>query len=172
MLKKIVIKQTVIVEGVHDKAKLENIIDGVIIQTDGFGIYKNRAKLDLIRAYAEKTGVIILTDADDAGRQIRNFLKERLRGCEIHDMYVPRSEVEETGDALLRELFVGFESAKPAVREITRERLYDDGFIGGTDSHVKRKQLLQRLGAPDNLSTAALLDLLNVHGLEYYERVK
>jgi len=168
---KIAVKQAVIVEGRHDKAKLESVIDGVIIQTDGFGIFKNKAKLALIRAYAEKTGIIILTDADDAGRQIRNFLKERVTG-EVNHLYIPVCEVEETNIDFLRDLFANVKTTEVKTREITTERLYDDGFIGGGNSRSKRRELLRKLNAPENLSTRALLDLLNIHGLEHYERLK
>jgi len=171
MLNKITVKQAVIVEGLHDKAKLENIIDGVIIPTNGFQIFKDPNNLSLILKYAEKTGVIILTDADDAGLQIRNFLKDRLIGFDIYHMYVPYKEVEMTSDGILRDLFAEVETQRDSKTEITLLRLFEDGFIGATGSRSKRKELLRKLSVPENLSTTALLHLLNVYGLEYYERV-
>ena len=69
------IDQAIIVEGKYDKIKLASIVDAVIIVTNGFGIFKDTEKLALIRYYAEKTGIIILTDSDSAGRKIRGYIK-------------------------------------------------------------------------------------------------
>ena len=65
------IEQAIIVEGKYDKIKLSSIIDAVIITTDGFNIFKDKEKLELIKYYAEKTGIIIMTDSDSAGFLIR-----------------------------------------------------------------------------------------------------
>ena len=43
------IKQAVIVEGKYDKIKLSGIIDAPIIQTDGFGIFKDKELQKLIK---------------------------------------------------------------------------------------------------------------------------
>ena len=84
------VKQTVIVEGKHDKIKLENIISANIITTDGFKIYNNREKQALIRNIAKKAGIIILTDSDSAGRRIRNFIRNFADGCNIINIYLPQ----------------------------------------------------------------------------------
>ena len=68
------VKQAVIVEGKYDKIKLSSVIDGVIIPTNGFNVFKNRETLELIRYFAETSGIIILTDSDAAGFKIRSFL--------------------------------------------------------------------------------------------------
>ena len=88
------IKQAVIVEGKYDKIKLKSIIDANIITTDGFRIYNNLQKRALIKNIAEKTGIIILTDSDDAGRRIRNFIKNCIgeeNAGNILNVYVPES---------------------------------------------------------------------------------
>ena len=59
------INEAVIVEGKYDKIKLSSIIDTVIIVTNGFGIFNDREKLELIRYYAKKTGIVILTASDN-----------------------------------------------------------------------------------------------------------
>ena len=66
------IDQAIIVEGKYDKIKLASIVDAVIIVTNGFGIFKDTEKLALIRYYAEKTGIIILTDSDSASCDSEN----------------------------------------------------------------------------------------------------
>ena len=68
------VKQAVIVEGKYDKIKLSGFLDAIILETDGFQIFKDKAKQKLIRRLAEQRGIIILTDSDSAGFLIRSFL--------------------------------------------------------------------------------------------------
>ena len=83
------IDQAIIVEGKYDKIKLASIVDAVIIVTNGFGIFKDTEKLALIRYYAEKTGIIILTDSDSAGRKIRGYIKGAVSNGKITNVYIP-----------------------------------------------------------------------------------
>ena len=53
------IKEAVIVEGKYDKIRLSGILDTVIIETDGFGVFNDKEKQRLIRFLAEKRGIII-----------------------------------------------------------------------------------------------------------------
>jgi ribonuclease M5 len=77
------IKQAVIVEGKYDKIKVSNILDTLIIETDGFGIFKDKNKQKLIRRLAETRGILILTDSDSAGFTIRSFLNRTVKGGKI-----------------------------------------------------------------------------------------
>jgi len=100
------ITQTIIVEGKHDRVKLKSVTDANIITTDGFRIYNNAQKRALIKKIAENTGIIILTDSDNAGRRIRNFIKSCIGdnpNAEILNVYVPESTfgVEGTDKAAL-----------------------------------------------------------------------
>ena len=83
------IEQAIIVEGKYDKIKLSSIVNAVIIVTNGFGIFKDEEKLELIRYYARKTGIIILTDSDSAGFQIRNHIKGAVKNGKIYNVYIP-----------------------------------------------------------------------------------
>ena len=181
---KIFIKQAVVVEGKCDRAVLESVLDNsvVIIPVNGFGIYRDKKKLELIRRYAkaEKSGgIILLTDSDNAGRQIRDYLKSYLKNClndcEIHHIYVPNlQEVEDTDVRYLRKVFEQFSENKAADSPplITRENLFDNGFIGGENSAIKRKKLLSAMNLPENLSVTAMLDVINKCGLDYERFIK
>lgn len=70
------IKESVIVEGVYDKIRLSGFIDGIIVAVGGFSVFTNEKKQASIKTLAEKTGIVILTDADAAGFKIRNFIKQ------------------------------------------------------------------------------------------------
>ena len=71
----IVIKEAIIVEGKYDKIKLSSFIDGMIIETRGFRIFKDKEQMAFIRKMADARGLLILTDSDSAGFLIRNYLK-------------------------------------------------------------------------------------------------
>ena len=69
------VKEVIVVEGRYDKNTLLQVVDAVVIETEGFGIFNNAQKQKLLRTMAEKRGLVILTDPDGAGFVIRNFIK-------------------------------------------------------------------------------------------------
>lgn len=171
----------VIVEGKYDKITLENIIDATIIPTDGFGIFKNKEKCDMIRMLAQKNGIIILTDSDSAGNMIRSHIKKIVNGGEIINVYVPQimgkekrkthsgkegvlgveGMTKEVIEEALKKSGVIFDDAPPKTEKITKCDMFEIGLSGNANSSEKRKNLLLRLGLPDNLSSSAMLDILN-----------
>lgn len=187
---KIHVKLPIIVEGKYDKIKLESVVDGLIITTDGFRIYKDKEKLALIRAFARKDGVIILTDSDGAGFQIRNHLKNCIGNGKVYNIYIPdifgkekRKEkpskegklgVEGIDVKIIRDAFLAegiFSEDKKAEPWLTKSDLLDDGLIGGENSAELRKRLAAELMLPERISTSALLDVLNrLYDRETYEK--
>lgn len=174
------VNEAVIVEGKYDKIKLSSVIDGMIIVTNGFGIFKDKEKLELIRYYAEKTGIIILTDSDNAGRKIRGYIKGAVKNGRITNVYIPdifgkekrktkpsaegKLGVEGIDVKTLSEAFAraGISTSEPkAVKDITKLTMFELGLSGGADSSILRKKLQQRLKLPSALSAGALLEVLN-----------
>ncbi len=177
------IKQAIVVEGKYDKVKLSSILDAVILVTNGFQIYKNSEQLDLIRYYARTTGVILLTDADRAGFQIRNYLKGAIQDGEVYHVYTPdiygkehRKEKPSAEGKLGVEgirkdlLLAAFEKAgvlteektpKSPEEQITVYDLYEAGLSGGVDSGERRRALQKKLSLPARMSTTSLLEVLN-----------
>lgn len=174
------IRQAIIVEGKYDKIKLSCIVKAVIIPTHGFRIFKDAEMLELIRHYAETTGIIILTDSDRAGFRIRNFLKGAVPNGDIRNIYIPdvfgkekRKEkpsaegklgVEGIDADVLREAFRKAGILSDEVRTgdpITKTDLYLAGYSGTPDSAERRRALQQKLGLPSMLSAASLLEILN-----------
>ena len=97
------IKQTIIVEGKYDKIKLKSVVDANIITTDGFRIYNDSEKRALIKNIAEKTGIIILTDSDSAGRRLRNFIKNCVNSDSVKNItnvYIPKIPGKEKRKAM------------------------------------------------------------------------
>ncbi len=174
------INEAVIVEGKYDKIKLSNILDALIIETNGFGIYKDKERRDFIRRLAKERGLIILTDSDHSGFQIRNFIANCAKGGSVKHLYIPdvygkerRKEqpskegklgVEGISDDILIKLFsdngVEYENSQP--RElITNYDLFAAGISGTPQASKKKKKLLKQLNLPEFLSTNSLLDCLN-----------
>ena len=184
-MKMIHIDKAIVVEGKYDKIKLSSIFDAPIIVTDGFGIYKNNELADLIRFYAENGGIIILTDSDSAGFRIRNHIKGLVSNDKITNVYIPEiigkekrkdkpskegtigvegidkdviiEAFEKAGVILNNEVLCNRESSD----SITNLDLYGLGLIGMKDSKRKRQELLNSMGLPSHISTAALIELLN-----------
>lgn len=171
--------KAIIVEGKYDKIKLSSFIDGVIITTNGFDIYKNKEKQRLINFYAEKSGIIILTDSDHAGFQIRSFIKSFVDNDKITNVYTPdilgkekrkdkpskegKLGVEGISIQALKNAFerCGALSDKKTEDKITVYDLYSLGLVGAKNSSEKRKALLKALDLSVNISTKALLEILN-----------
>lgn len=173
----------IIVEGRYDKIKLSSIVDAVIIETEGFGIFKNKEKQRMIRRLAQSSGIVILTDSDSAGFMIRSFItsfvpKEYITNVYIPDIYGKEKRkdtaskegklgVEGISAQVLTEAFekagIGVsECEKADKRAVTLNDFYEDGLTGSADSKAKRKELLKKLDLPERMSTKALLEIINI----------
>ena len=170
----------ILVEGKYDKIKLSQIFDATILTTDGFGIFKQKDKLALLRRLAETRGLLIFTDPDGAGFVIRNYLKgavpkEKLFHAYIPDLYgkekrkAKGSKEGKLGvegvpdDAIIRavEASGALQGSVPAKSGITKADLYELGLSGSAGSTQRRLRLLKELQLPQQLSSNALLDVLN-----------
>lgn len=177
------IREVIVVEGRYDKNALSQVVDAVILETGGFGIFRDRQKQKLLRTLAETRGLIVLTDPDGAGFVIRNFLKGCTDPGTVKHAYVPDVYGKERRKAApskegklgvegmrpqvlleaLRRAGATFEGAEAAARgeAITKADLYARGYSGGEGSAEKRRALLARLDLPERLTTNGLLDVLN-----------
>lgn len=174
------LEQAVIVEGKYDKIKLSSIMDAVIITTNGFNIFKDTEKLELIRYYAEKTGIIIMTDSDSAGFTIRNHIKGAVKKGTVINVYIPdimgkekrklkpsaegKLGVEGVEKKIILEALekAGVTASAGEEREkITKTDLFTLGLSGGKNSSELRKKLLEYLKLPSLLSPNSMLEVLN-----------
>lgn len=175
------IKQAVIVEGKYDKIKLSGIIDAPIIQTDGFGIFKDKELQKLIKILAEKRGILVLTDSDSAGFKIRSFIGSTVSQKDIYHAYIPdifgkerrknepskegKIGVEGVSEEIIMQALANagvlYENSVEPERPITKLDLYEHGFTGGEDSGKKRAVLLKFYQLPERLSANSLVKVLN-----------
>lgn len=172
------------VEGRYDKNTLSQAVDAVIIETSGFGVFKDGERVAFLRRLAQKQGLVILTDPDGAGFVIRNFLKGAVDPALVKNAYIPDRLGKERRkrapgkegklgvegmppqvliDALRRAgaTFVDEEREIPSRREVTKADLYAAGLSGGEGSAQRRRELLKRLELPEHMSANALLEALN-----------
>ena len=178
------IKQAIVVEGRYDKNTLSQIVDAPIFQTNGFGIRKDKAQLDLLRRVAATRGLIVFTDSDGAGFMIRNFLKSAIDSRYLLHAYIPDIlGKEKRKNAPGKEGKLGVEGMTPEVildclrragatftdgeaiqrtLVITKQDLMELGLSGGRGSSELRKALLKELGFPEHMSANAMLQALEL----------
>ena len=178
------IREAIVVEGRYDKNVLRQIVDAPVFETHGFGVMNDRPLLGLLRRLAETRGLIILTDSDGAGFDIRNYLKGSIPAGRVLHAYIPDIRGKERRkDRPGKEGKLGVEGMRPEVLlevlrragatfedapeaelarvPITKQDLYLLHLTGWPDSAARRAQLKQTLGLPEHLSTNGLLDALN-----------
>lgn len=178
------VKETIIVEGTYDKIKLSGFIDGVILTTGGFTVFKNGALRESIKELAERTGIVILTDSDAAGFKIRNFIKQSVPEKYIKHAYIPdisgkekrKREPGKEGllgvEGMSEEIIIdalkkagctidGSSAAPKADRAVTKADLMKYGLAGSGSSAEKRRAFAHKLKLPARLSSNMLLDIIN-----------
>ena len=190
------VKEAIIVEGKYDKIKLSSVIDGLILETRGFRIFKDKEQLALLRRLAQTRGLIVMTDSDSAGFLIRNYLTGSTDPKLIKHVYIPDLfgkekrkrapskegklgvegvPVEVILDALRRAgVDCGEEPPAPPVqgRPITKADLAALGLSGGENSAQKRREVLAYFKLPEHLSTNSMLKVLGgMIGYEDLEKI-
>lgn len=178
------VKEAIVVEGTYDKIKLSSFIDGVIFVTGGFSIINNKKKSETLKTIAEKMGVVILTDSDSAGFQIRNYVKQLIPDEKIKHAYIPEIAGKEKRkkiagkegllgvEGILPEIIIkalkdagceidGNSSVPKETTPITKSDLYLLGLSGTDNSAKKRQALLNLLGLPSKISSNMLLSVLS-----------
>ena len=177
------IKEAIVVEGRYDKNTLCQIVDAPILETSGFGIFKDKKQMDLLRKVAKVRGLIVFTDADGAGFVIRNHIKSAIPGQYLKHAYTPDIMGKERRKASPgKEGKLGVEGMRPEViidalskagatiegedvpscQQITKQDLMELGLSGGADASVKRLALLKKLDLPEHMSANAMLQALNL----------
>lgn len=192
---KIRIDIPVVVEGKYDKNTLLQIIDASVITTGGFSIFNSREKRSLILKLAEKGGIILLTDSDGGGSQIRKFLMGILPKEKVYNLYIPKIEgKEKRKEKASKSGLLGVEGMKREVIEklfapfaknggvsqkgknlsgkmLTKLDFFEDGLSGGADASFKRDRLAEYFNLPSGMSAKALLEALNIiAGYDEYKK--
>ena len=177
------IKEAIVVEGRYDKNALSQIVDAPILETSGFGIFKDREQMSFLRQVAERRGLIVFTDSDGAGFVIRNHIKSAIPSKYLKHAYIPDVYGKEKRKAAPgKEGKLGVEGLPPEIlldalrragatiegqdspgkKGITKQDLMARGLSGGANAGTKRQLLLKKLGLPERMSANAMLQALNL----------
>ena len=170
----------IIVEGRYDKAAVASIYDCTVIETSGFGIFNNKQKQALIRRLGAG-GIILLTDSDGGGKQIRSFVSGILPKDKIYHLFIPKIEgkeprkahrsaagtlgVEGVGADVLRRLLDPFVNGENTVNDrgrVTKTDLFIDGLSGGEGASSLRAAFARACDLPDDMTANALLSAINL----------
>ena len=177
-MEKLKIKEAIVVEGKYDLIKISRLFDTLIIPTNGFDIYKNKSKLNMLKTVAQKSGIILLTDSDSAGFRIRNHIRNCLGDVVVKNAYIPEIEgKEKRKDAPSKEGFLGVEGISDEIivnavmsqtqqveqsgEKITKTDFFELGLTGGPDSSEKRAKICKKTGLPLKISANQLISALN-----------
>lgn len=176
------VREVIVVEGRYDKNSLSQVVDAVIIETSGFGIFNNIQKQKLLRKMAESRGLVVLTDSDGAGFVIRNFIKSCVDPALVKHAYIPDIYGKEKRKlSPSKEGKLGVEGMRPeillealrragatidneesAVRaKISKADMFAKGLSGKEGSKERRAALIRQLDLPEHMTADALLDFLN-----------
>ncbi len=185
MMEKKKISLPIIVEGKYDKNTLSQIFDARIFTLGGFGVFNSKEKQALLRRIA-KNGVILLTDSDGGGRQIRSFLLGILPPEKVKNVYIPKVEgkekrktkasrsgllgVEGMSREVLERLLAPFVddggrvelSAQNDGKMITKVDFFVDGLTGADNSSERRRVLCRHFELPEDMTAKALIEALNL----------
>ncbi len=178
------IKETIVVEGNYDKIRISSVVDANIVVTEGFRIFKDKEKQQLLKRLAKKQGIVILTDSDRAGFIIRNFIKSCTAGERVLHAFIPEikgkekrkekpgkegilgvegMEAEIIKNALIRSGVTISDGTNFTPKEkITKADLYRAGLYGRENSREKRTLFLKENGLPSKISPQMLIEVLNV----------
>ena len=145
------LKEVLIVEGKMDVVAVSKAVEADCIITNGF--HFNKKTLANIAAAYKKRGIIILTDPDTAGENIRKFLTKKFPDAK--HAYIPKDEATANND-------IGVEQASPeSIRnalakvhtlnlnpraEFTAAEMLQYGLSGGAESSKLRDKIGAILG--------------------------
>lgn len=183
------VREVLVVEGKYDAAKLQNIVDGLVLCTGGFGVFTSEETKELILRLGRVRGLCVLTDSDAAGFRIRRYLNDIAAGITVKNAYIPAVPGKEKRKAkpgkegllgvegvpddvlvqALRRAGVG-EDAPRGGQAITYGHLYELGLSGTQGAAGFRRRVLQMAGLPPRLSKKALCAALS--SLYSYEELK
>ena len=178
------IRQAIVVEGKYDVIRVRSAVDAVVVQTDGFRIFKDAERMALLRRLAAARGLIVLTDSDAAGSVIRNHLLGCIPAEQLLQAYIPPRPGKERRKATpSKEGLLGVEgidnntvvaaleragavfedeaAPTPAGLTLTKVDLMELGLSGTAHSATRRERLLALLELPRTLSANRLLEVIN-----------
>lgn len=164
--------QVIVVEGIHDRQKLESIYPGITCIVTG-GTALDDATIGLVQAAQAARGVILFLDPDHPGRTLTDRLVAAVPGAGI--AFLPRREaisrdgrkvgVEHASAAAIDKALAGVRTIAPAPREdVTPADLFVRHLSGCADAAARRNRAATRLGLPPS-NAKTLVRWMNMLGI-------
>lgn len=147
-----IIKEIIVVEGRDDISAVKAAVDAEVIQVNGFAVRK-KENIERIRVAEKNRGIIVLTDPDYAGNEIRKYIHKFFP--EAKDAYIRRCEGTKDGDigvenASPEAIINALEKARCTVAELqenfTMSYLMECGLVGGAEASERREKVGGKLG--------------------------
>ena len=158
------IDHLLIVEGNSDKAKILSLFDASIFVTNGYDVDEG-----LIKLLSQHRKLLVLTDDDEAGKQIRNKINN-ITKCE--NVEVPSSSCNKHHKHGVAECDkdVLFNALKPYITDKKeRESITNvDLYNAGINSKRQRDNICDKLSI-NRYSQKQLLEIINIIGLKIEE---
>ena len=176
------IDRPILVEGKYDKITITSHFDATVLTTGGFSIFNDKEKQALLRRISVERGLLVLTDSDGGGKQIRSFLSTILDKSKVLMLYIPKIEGKERRkvhasksgvlgvEGMSREVlyrifspyFTDTASRVSHSRAVTKLDFYNDNLTGKDGSAERRRSLALSLSLPDDMTPNALLEAVNL----------
>ena len=173
------IEEVIVVEGEHDRDRVQKAVQADVIITGGSRIRQEvYQQLDRV---AKIRGLIILTDPDFAGEQIRRKLTKRYPDSK--HAYLPQKRAMKNGDigienAPLEEIASALSQVRHLVEdqepEFSMADMVNYGLIGTPEAAIRRQHLgdLLRIGYANAKSFVKKLNTLRVSREEFLQALE
>ncbi len=178
--KKPIISEVIVVEGRDDTAQVKLAVDALTIETHGFGIARKTWEL-IEKAYNEK-GIIILTDPDFSGKEIRRKLTEKFPDAK--QAFLDRTLATRNGDVGIEnadpvEIRKALEMAHCTLKEekqdaFTEEDMFVARLAGDPEAKTRRQKLGTALGIGYGNAKTMLnkLNSFDIKKEDFYEALR
>lgn len=151
-MEKLKVSEVIVVEGIHDKQKIESCVIADIIVSSGTHISEDF--LTLCETMNKTRGIIVFTDPDGPGEMIRRRIIERVGTCKHASLHVYQSKHKQKVGIEHAPCDVIVEALKAcAVFDVERKSISRDAFnafglSGRLDSQERRDMLSEHFKFP------------------------
>lgn len=172
------IKEVIVVEGKNDTINLKRFFDVDTIETHGLGLSKET--IEYIKEINNKRGIIVFTDPDSAGENIRRKLNYNIKG--LKNAFVLKEDarttkkvgIEHASKEVLSKALENIITFNDGQNTLSYEDYLDMGLSGLKDSSLKREKLIKRfhLGKCNGKTLYKRLNMLGLSKEEIWQELQ
>lgn len=168
-MEKLSIREVIVVEGIHDKERLEKCVNAQIICSQG--THMSMDFLDMCKRLNERQGIIVFTDPDGPGEFIRRRIIEIVGTCKHASLHVLQSKkkqkvgIEHADLDDLQHALSHAATFDEASSSLSMSSFRELGLNGQKDSAQKRDQLSEHFHFP-KCNAKTCFKYLNMLGID------